>query len=60
MMLGRYACRKCKFSVVHVHGHKAQIPANKDQKILNIFEDPELNAFLAIPGNKCPNSEIAR
>ena len=33
-------------------------PANKDQNILNIVSTG--NAFFTIPGNKCPNSEIAR
>ena len=37
---------------------KAQTPANKDQKILNIV-GPR-NTFVAIPWNKCPNSEIER
>ena len=37
--------------MVHVLGYKAQTPANKDQKILNIVSPR--NAFLAIPGNKC-------
>ena len=32
--------------------------AHKHQKILNIVSIG--NAFLAIPENKCPNSEIAR
>ena len=35
-----------------------QTPANKDLKILNIVNPG--NVFLAITGNKCPNSEIAR
>ena len=43
---------------MHVYSYKAQIPANKDQNIVNIVSPG--NAFLAIPGNKCPNSEIAR
>ena len=38
-------CPECKFGVVHVHGYKAQTPANKDQKILNIVSPG--NAFLA-------------
>ena len=52
--------QKCKFGLVHVHGYKAQTPANKDQKILNIVSTG--NAFLAIsPVNKIfTNGEIAR
>ena len=43
---------------MHVHGYKAQTPANKGQKIVNIVSPG--NAFLATPGNKCTNSKIAR
>ena len=39
-------CPKCKFGIVHVQGYKEQIPANKDQKMLNIISPG--NVFLAI------------
>ena len=46
-VLARICESACKFSVVHVHvhGYKAQTPANKDHKMLFIVS-PE-NAFFA-------------
>ena len=41
---------KCKFGVLHVHGCKAQAPAIKDQKSLNIVA-PETHFWLFLGTN---------